>query len=139
MLDYVTICIFQVMEKIPLFRKSYMEDMRITIYSNHANNNKFQEVIHLNLKIEPIGIIKKTASGLSDILIYSDFEHILGNVVEKFEKGTKVLVIHKKIESSDQHQVQITSTELINRKGNLLTVKGIEADNDSVIDVRLGN
>jgi len=59
--------------------------------------------------------------------------------VEKFEKGTKVIIIHKKIESSDQHQVQITSTELINRKGNLLTVKGIEADNDSVIDVRLGN
>ena len=93
----------------------------------------------MNLKIEPIGIIKKTASGLSDILIYSDFEHILGNVVEKFEKGTKVLIVHKKIESSDQHQVQITSTELINRKGNLLTVRGIEADNDSVIDVRLGN
>ena len=93
----------------------------------------------MNLKIEPIGIIKKTSSRLSDILIYSDFEHILGNVVEKFEKGTKVLIIHKKIESSDQHQVQITSTELINRKGNLLTVRGIEADNDSVIDVRLGN
>jgi len=93
----------------------------------------------LNLKIEPIGIIKKTSAGLSDILIYSDFEHILGNVLEKFEKGTKVLIIHKKIESSDQHQVQITSTELINRKGNLLTVRGIEADNDSVIDVRLGN
>ena len=93
----------------------------------------------MNLKIEPIGIIKKTSAGLSDILIYSDFEHILGNVLEKFEKGTKVLIIHKKIESSDQHQVQITSTELINRKGNLLTVRGIEADNDSVIDVRLGN
>jgi DNA-binding PucR family transcriptional regulator len=93
----------------------------------------------LNLKIEPIGIIKNTAPGLSDVLIYSDFEHILGNVVEKFEKGTKVLIIHKKIESSDQHQVQVTSTELINRKGNLLTVRGIEADNDSVIDVRLGN
>ncbi len=93
----------------------------------------------MNLKIEPIGIIKTTASGLSDILIYSDFEHILGNVLEKFEKGTKVLIVHKKIESSDQHQVQITSTELINRKGNLLTVRGIEADNDSVIDVRLGN
>jgi len=93
----------------------------------------------LNLKIEPIGIIKNIGPGLSDILIYSDFEHILGNVVEKFEKGTKVLIIHKKMESSDQHQVQVTSTELINRKGNLLTVRGIEADNDSVIDVRLGN
>ena len=94
-------------------------------------------MINLNLKIEPIGIIKKTASGLSDILIYSDFEHILGNAIEKFEKGAKILVIHKKNESSDEHQVQVTSTELINRKGNLLTVRGIEADNDSVIDVRL--
>jgi hypothetical protein len=92
----------------------------------------------LNLKIEPIGIIKNTASGLSDVLIYSDFEQILGNVMEQFEKGTKVLIIHKNIESHEEHQVRVTSTELINRKGNLLTVKGIEADNDSVIDVRMG-
>lgn len=119
--------------------KAICRPCELQYIAEHANYNKFQEVMHLNLKIEPIGIIKKTASGLSDILIYSDFEHILGNVVEKFEKGTKVLIIHKKIESSDQHQVQITSTVLINRKGNLLTVKGIEADNDSVIDVRLGN
>ena len=102
------------------------------------NNDTFQEVIHLNLKIEPIGIIKNSAYGLSDILIYSDYEHILGNVVEQFEKGTKVLIVHKNIESRDEHQVRITSTELINRKGNLLTVRGIEADNDSVIDVRMG-
>ena len=102
-------------------------------------NYIIHEVIHLNLKIEPIGIIKNTASGLSDVLIYSDFEHVLGNVMEKFEKGTKVLIVHKNIESPNKHQVQITSTELINRKGNLLTVKGIEADNDSVIDVRMGS
>ncbi|KPQ41412.1 MAG: hypothetical protein MPEBLZ_04053 [Candidatus Methanoperedens nitroreducens] len=104
----------------------------------HANNDIFQEVIHLNLKIEPIGIIKNTESGLSDILIYSDYEHVLGNFLEQFEKGTKVLIIHKNIESRDEHQVKVTSAELINRKGNLLTVKGIEADNDSVIDVRMG-
>jgi hypothetical protein len=103
-----------------------------------VNNGTFQEVIHLNLKIEPIGIIKNTASGLSDVLIYSDYEHILGNVIEQFKKGTKVLIIHKNTESMDEHQVKVTSTELINRKGNLLTVKGIEADNDSVIDVRMG-
>ena len=98
----------------------------------------FHEVIPLNLKIEPIGIIKNTASGLSDVLIYSDFEHILGNVMEKFEKGTKVLIVHKNTEYPDKHQVKVTSAELINRKGNLLTVKGIEADNDSVIDIRMG-
>lgn len=98
----------------------------------------FKEVIHLNLKIEPIGIIKNTASGLSDILIYSDYEHVLGNFMEQIEKGTKVLIIHKNTESQDEHQVRVTSTELINRKGNLLTVRGIEADNDSVIDVRMG-
>jgi hypothetical protein len=90
----------------------------------------------LNLKIEPIGIIKNTASGLS--LIYSDYEPILGNVIEQFEKGTKVLIIHKNTESRDEHQVKVRLTELINRKGNLLTVKGIDADNDSVIDVRMG-
>lgn len=90
----------------------------------------------MNLKIESIGIIKNTASGLS--LIYSDYEPILGNVIEQFEKGTKVLIIHKNTESRDEHQVKVRLTELINRKGNLLTVKGIDADNDSVIDVRMG-
>ena len=112
------------------FRKRYMQAILI--------KHIIHEVIHLNLKIEPIGIIKNTASGLSDVLIYSDYEHILGNVIEQFEKGTKVLIIHKNTESMDEHQVKVTSTELINRKGNLLTVKGIEADNDSVIDVRMG-
>ena len=108
------------------------------LYAGYVNNDTFQEVINLNLKIEPIGIIKNTASGLSDILIYSDYGHILGNVMGQFEKGTKVLIIHKNTESPDEHQVKVTSTELVNRKGNLLTVKGIEADNDSVIDVRMG-
>ncbi len=59
--------------------------------------------------------------------------------MEKFEKGTKVLIVHKNCESKDKHQVKVSAAELINRKGNLLTVKGIEADNDSVIDVRLSN
>ncbi|HEX7627436.1 MAG TPA: hypothetical protein VF354_00755, partial [Candidatus Methanoperedens sp.] len=88
------------------------------LYAAHANNGIFQEVIYLSLKIEPIGIIKNTASGLSDILIYSDYEHVLGNFMEQSEKGTKVLIIHKNIESRDEHQVSVTSTELINRKGN---------------------
>lgn len=114
------------------------KDVSKKIYAGHANNGIIQEVIYLNLKIEPIGIIKNTSSGISDVLIYSEFEHILGNVMEKSEKGTRVLIIHKNMESQDKHQVQVTSTELIYRKGNLLTVKGIEADNDSVIDVRMG-
>jgi hypothetical protein len=93
----------------------------------------------LNLTIQPIGVIKKSSSGLADVLIYSDFEQILGNIMEKFEKGTKVLIVHKNGESNDKHQVKVSAAELINRKGNLLVVKGIEADNDSVIDVRLSN
>ncbi|MFA4936515.1 MAG: hypothetical protein WC568_11825 [Candidatus Methanoperedens sp.] len=97
------------------------------------------EVIHLNLAIQPIGVIKKSSSGLADVLIYSDFEQILVNIMEKFQKGTRVLIIHKNGESKDKHQVKVSSAELINLKGNLLTVKGIEADNDSVIDVRLSN
>ncbi|MCZ7401528.1 MAG: hypothetical protein O8C61_04830 [Candidatus Methanoperedens sp.] len=91
----------------------------------------------MNLKIKPIGIIKTSNSGLADLLIYSDFEKVLGGTM--VEKGTKMLIVHKNMESSDQHQVQVSAAELVNRKGNLLTVKGINADNDSVIDVRLYN
>lgn len=91
----------------------------------------------MNLTIQPIGVIKKSSSGLADVLIYSDFEQILGSIMEKFERGTKVLIVHKNGESKDKHQVKVSAAELINRKGNLLVVKGIEADNDSVIDVRL--
>ncbi len=92
----------------------------------------------MNLEIKPIGVIKKCSSGLADVLIYSDYEQIL-SVMEKFDKGTKVLIVHKNTESKDKHQVKVSAAELVNRKGNLLTVKGIEADNDSVIDVRLSN
>jgi hypothetical protein len=91
----------------------------------------------LNLKIEPIGIIKASDSGLADVLIYSDFEKVLGDTM--FEKGTKMLIVHKNMGSSDNHQVQVSAAELVNRKGNLLIVKGINADNDSVIDIRLRN
>ncbi len=95
--------------------------------------------MQLNLTIQPIGVIKKNNTGLADVLIYSDFEQILGSIMEKFEKGTKLLIVHKNGESKDKHQVKVSAAELITRKGNLLTVKGIEAENDSVIDVRLGN
>ncbi|MCZ7358055.1 MAG: hypothetical protein O8C66_06105 [Candidatus Methanoperedens sp.] len=93
----------------------------------------------MNLKIKPIGVIKKANSGLSDVLIYSDFEQVLSSIMEKFQKGANLLIVHKNNDITDQHQVQVSAAELINRRGNLLTVKGIEADNDSVIDIRLGN
>ena len=93
----------------------------------------------MNLRIEPIGVIKKSNSGLSDVLIYSDFEQVLSNIMEKFEKGANLLIVHKNNNGSEKHQIRVSGAELINRKGNLLTVKGIEADNDSVIDIRLGN
>lgn len=101
--------------------------------------NRHNRGCPLNLTIKPIGVIKKSEAGLADVLIYSDFEQILGSIMEKFEKGTRVLIVHKNAESSDKHQVRISAAELINRKGNLLTVKGIEAENDSVIDVRLSS
>ena len=91
----------------------------------------------MNLKIQPIGVIKKSSSGLSDILIYSDFEQVLGSIMGDFEKGTNLLIVHKNHISLDGHQVQVSDAELITRKGNLLTVSGIEADDDSLIDVRL--
>ncbi len=91
------------------------------------------------LNIKPIGVIKKCSSGVSDILIYSDFERVIGSIMGEFEKGTNLLIVHKNHLSLDGHQVQVSNAELITRKGNLLTVKGIEADNDSLIDVRLKN
>jgi hypothetical protein len=91
----------------------------------------------VNLKIEPIGIIKSSDSGLADVLIYSDFEKVLADIM--IEKGTQMLIVHKNMESSDNHQVNVSAAELVNRKGNLLIVKGIDANNDSVIDVRLRN
>lgn len=91
----------------------------------------------MHLKIKAIGVIKKTSAGLSDVCVYSDFEKILGSIMEKFEKGTNLLIVHKNHRSLDGHQVQVSNAELINRKGNLLTVKGIDADDDSLIDLRI--
>ena len=93
----------------------------------------------MHLKIKPIGVIKKSSSDISDILIYSDFERVIGSIMSEIEKGTNLLIVHKNHLSLDGHQVQVSNAQLINRKGNLLTVKGIEADNDSLIDVRLKN
>jgi UDP-N-acetylglucosamine transferase subunit ALG13 len=96
----------------------------------------------MHLSLETIGIIKKVANK-SEILIYSDFEPVIRNIVSKIgegaEKGQKLLVIHKNsnMKQVDGHQVQVTKTTLLERNGNLLTVSKIEASEDSVIDVRL--
>jgi hypothetical protein len=96
--------------------------------------------MHLNL--EPIGIIKKVANK-SEILIYSDFEQVIRNIVSKIgegaEVGQKILVFHKNNNKNqvDGHQFQVTKATLLERKGNLLTISKIEANEDSVIDVRL--
>jgi hypothetical protein len=97
-------------------------------------------VLQLNLNIEPIGVIKKSNVGLADIVIYSDFEYVLEKIAQKLEKGTYLLIVHKGNNGNktpDAHQVQVSSAELINRKGNILRVKGLETDDDSLIDVRL--
>lgn len=97
----------------------------------------------MHLSLEPIGIIKKAANK-SEILIYADFEQIIRNIVtkvgEKAEAGQKLLVVHKNNNSKkpdDGHQVRVTKATLLERNGNLLTVSRIDANEDSVIDVRL--
>ncbi len=105
-----------------------------------VNRSRRKANMHLNL--EPIGIIKKVANK-SEILIYSDFEQIIRNIFstigEGAEVGQKILVIHKDNSKKlvDGHQVQVTKATLLGRKGNLLTISKIEANEDSVIDVRL--
>jgi hypothetical protein len=96
----------------------------------------------MHLSLEPIGIITKVANK-SEILIYSDFEQVIRNIASKIgegaEKGQKLLVIYKSNnkKQTDGHQVQVTTATLLERKGNLLTISKIEANEDSVIDVRL--
>jgi hypothetical protein len=105
-----------------------------------VNRSRRKANMHLNL--EPIGIIKKIANK-SEILIYSDFEQVIRNIFstigEGAEVGQKILVIHKNNHKKlvDGHQVQVTKATLLGRKGNLLTISKIEANEDSVIDVRL--
>jgi hypothetical protein len=36
----------------------------------------------VNLKIKPIGVIKTSNSGLADLLIYSDFEKVIGDTID---------------------------------------------------------
>jgi tRNA (Thr-GGU) A37 N-methylase len=94
----------------------------------------------MRIHLEPIGIIKK-AGKYSEIMIYSDFEQVVKNVISKIGteiSGQKLLIVHKNRSSDgDGHQVQITKADLIERVGNILKVGNIDAYEDSVIDVRL--
>ena len=123
---------FDVIEKIKC-RTTF--NVKLIVISTLTNRGAF---IHIN--IEPIGIIKK-AGKYSEILIYSDFEQIVKNTVSQLgkniESSQNLLIIHKNNDQNDGHQVQVTKTALIKRAGNVLKVGKIEANEDSVIDVRL--
>jgi len=73
-------------------------------------------------------------------LIYSDFEQVVKNTISKLEKSVGIsqnlLIIHKNNGQNDGHQVQVTKTAFIECVGNVLKVKKINANDDSVIDVR---
>ncbi|MGB3908353.1 MAG: hypothetical protein WBL02_07975 [Methanomethylovorans sp.] len=94
----------------------------------------------MRIHLEPIGIIKK-AGKYSEIMIYSDFEQIVKNVISKIGNeinGQKLLIVHKSRGSDENgHQVQITKADLVERIGNILKIGKIDASDDSVIDVRL--
>jgi len=90
----------------------------------------------MNITIDPIGVIKKSGK-LVDVLIYSDFDIITKGVIGNIQKGIDLLIIHKNDKITGKHQVCVSKVTLIERSGNLLTVKGIKlADGDSVIDIR---
>ncbi len=55
------------------------------------------------------------------------------------ENGQELLIIHKNNDQNDCHQVQVTKTALVERVENVLKVRKINANDDSVIDVRLDN
>ena len=94
----------------------------------------------MRINLEPIGIIKK-AGKYTEILIYSDFEQVVKNMITKIgdisAKEYNLLIIHKNKNSNDGHQVEVTRTNLVERVGNILKVGKIDAGEDSVIDVRL--
>jgi len=88
------------------------------------------------LTVEPIGSIRKSANK-TEILIYSEFEQVVTNMVRKFgdnpERGQKLLVVHKCKEGVNQ--LKVTETTLLERKGNVLTISKIDASDGPVIDI----
>ncbi|TGC08914.1 hypothetical protein [Methanolobus halotolerans] len=94
----------------------------------------------MRINLEPVGIIKK-AGKCSEILIYSEFEQLIKNIAAKLGKNESteqsLLIVHKNRDNNDIHQVQVTKINLIDRVGNILKVGKIDANDDSVLDVRL--
>jgi len=88
------------------------------------------------LTVEPIGSIRKSANK-TEILIYSEFEQVVTNMVQKFgnnpERGQKLLVVHKC--KDGVNQLKVTETTLIERNGNVLTVSKIDASEGPVVDI----
>ncbi|MBP2030649.1 tRNA (Thr-GGU) A37 N-methylase [Methanohalophilus levihalophilus] len=93
----------------------------------------------MRIDLEPIGIIKKSGKN-SEILIYSEFEQVVKSLVSKLGKtslkGKDVLVVHKSRNTDDVHQVEISRAKVIGRVGNILKIGKINANDDSVIDIR---
>lgn len=88
------------------------------------------------LTVEPIGSLRKSANK-TEILIYSEFEQVVSNMVQKFgegsEKGQKLLIVHKNKDSVNQ--LKVTETTLIERNGNLLTVSKMDATDGPVVNI----
>ena len=88
------------------------------------------------LTVEPIGSIRKSANK-TEILIYSKFEQIVTNMVQKFgnkpERGQKLLVVHKSKDGINQ--LKVTEAILLERKGNVLIVSQIDASEGPVVDI----
>ena len=88
------------------------------------------------LTVEPIGSIKKSANK-TEILIYSEFEQVITNMVQKFgdnpEEGQKILIVHKSKDAVNQ--LKVSETTLIERNGNLLTVSQMDDSEGPVVDI----
>ena len=93
----------------------------------------------MRIDLEPIGIVKNSGQH-SEILIYSEFEQIVNNLIEKIderkEKQQKLLVVLNNKNSKDVHQIQISNTTIINRNGNVFRVDNIDANGEPIIDIR---
>jgi hypothetical protein len=92
----------------------------------------------MRIDVEPIGIIKK-AGKYSEILIYSDFEGVLKNMMSRMgnNSGQDILIVHKNGKLDNGHQVTVTKATLVEKMGNILKVNRINAHDDPVIDVCL--
>ncbi len=92
----------------------------------------------MRIDVEPIGIIKK-AGKYSEVLIYSDFECILKNMMSRMGNipGQDILIVHKNGNLDDMHQVTVTKAKIVEKIGNILKVDRINASDAPVIDVCL--